>query len=193
MAHVIEPASSGRAKCRGCGERIVKDALRLGERLPNLFGEGEMTLWFHLPCAAYKRPETFLEALRAMTERIGDVEQLEHAARHALAHRRLPRIDGAKRASSGRAHCRHCHDLIEQGTWRICLVYYQEGRFEPSGYVHLQCVPAYFETVDVIEHVRHFSPSLTEVDLAEFAPGSSRRAQGALVSSARAGGHANEG
>jgi Poly(ADP-ribose) polymerase and DNA-Ligase Zn-finger region len=171
MAHVIEPASSGRAKCRGCGERIAKDALRLGERLPNLFGEGEMTLWFHLPCAAYKRPEPFLEALRATTERIGDVAQLEQAARHARAHRRLPRIDGAKRASSGRAHCRHCRELIEQGTWRICLVYYQEGRFEPSGYVHLRCAPAYFETADVIDHVRHFSPSLTEADLAEIRAG----------------------
>ena len=88
MAHVIEPASSGRAKCRGCGERIAKDALRLGERLPNLFGEGEMTLWFHLPCAAYKRPEPFLEALQATTESIGDVAQLEHAPRPSQKPRR---------------------------------------------------------------------------------------------------------
>jgi hypothetical protein len=168
MAHVIEPASSGRAKCRGCGKHIAKGELRLGERLPNLFGEGDMTLWFHLPCGAYKRPGPFLEALQATTEKIGDVARLEHAARHALAHRRLPRVDGAQRATSNRAHCRHCHELIERETWRICLVYYQEGRFEPSGYVHLRCAPEYFETADVIDHVRHFSPALTEADLADI-------------------------
>jgi len=171
MAHVIERATSGRAKCRGCGARIAKAELRLGERLPNLFGEGEMTLWFHLACAAYKRPQPFLEALQATTESIGDVAWLEHAARHASAHRRLPRIDGAERASSGRAHCRHCRELIGQGTWRVGLVYYQEGRFEPSGYVHLRCAPVYFETADVIGHVKHFSPSLTEADLTEIRAG----------------------
>lgn len=171
MAHVIEPASSARAKCRGCGERIAKGTLRLGERLPNPYGEGEMTLWFHLPCAAYRRPEAFLEALQATPGRIVDFVQLEHAARHALTHRRLPRIDGAQRASSGQAHCRHCHKLIERGMWRIRLVYYQEGRFEPSGYVHLRCAPVYFQTADMIDHVRHFSPALTEADLAEIRAG----------------------
>ena len=171
MAHVIEPAVSARAKCRGCGERIAKGALRLGERLPNLFGEGDMTLWFHLPCAAYKRPGPFLEALGTTTEKVGDVAPLEHAARHALAHRRLPRIDGAERTPSSRAHCRHCRELIERGGWRIRLVYYQEGRFEPSGYVHLRCAPDYFQTADVIDHVRQFSPALTEADLAEIRVG----------------------
>ena len=59
---MIEPASSGRAKCRSCDQPIAKGELRFGERQPNAFGEGEMTLWFHLPCAAYSRPEPFLEA-----------------------------------------------------------------------------------------------------------------------------------
>jgi hypothetical protein len=48
VPHVIEPASSGRAKCRGCDRPIAKGELRFGERQPNAFGEGEMTLWFHL-------------------------------------------------------------------------------------------------------------------------------------------------
>lgn len=48
MAHTIEPAASGRARWRGCGERIAKGELRLGARLPNPFVEGELTLWFHL-------------------------------------------------------------------------------------------------------------------------------------------------
>ena len=65
MPHSIEPATSGRAKCRGCGRPIDKGELRLGERLPNPYAEGEMTLWFHPTCAAYKRPEALLEALAA--------------------------------------------------------------------------------------------------------------------------------
>jgi hypothetical protein len=56
MPHVFEVASTGRAKCRGCGEPIQRGDTRFGERLPNPYGEGEMTLWFHPRCAAFKRP-----------------------------------------------------------------------------------------------------------------------------------------
>ena len=64
MPHTIEPATSGRAKCRGCGQAIAKEELRFGERLPNPFADdSEMTLWFHIPCAAYKRPESLQEVL----------------------------------------------------------------------------------------------------------------------------------
>src|SRR5262245_58246039 len=63
MPHVFEPASSGRAKCRGCGNQIEKGTLRFGERIPNPYAEGETTLWFHPVCAAYKRPEAMLETL----------------------------------------------------------------------------------------------------------------------------------
>ena len=54
MPHVFEEASSGRSKCRGCGVPIAKGELRFGERLPNPFGEGEVTHWFHPMCAAWK-------------------------------------------------------------------------------------------------------------------------------------------
>ena len=56
MAHVFEPAASGRAKCRGCGQALPKGEVRFGEKLANPFAEGEMTHWFHPLCAAYKRP-----------------------------------------------------------------------------------------------------------------------------------------
>src|SRR5947207_3050798 len=68
MPHVMEPATSARATCRGCNQKIAKGELRFGERQPNAFGEGEMTLWFHLACAAYKRPEAFLEVARESTD-----------------------------------------------------------------------------------------------------------------------------
>jgi hypothetical protein len=168
MAHVIEPASSGRAKCRGCGERIAAGELRFGERLPNPFAEGEMTQWFHVECAALKRPEPFLETLGERTEALPDRERLESEARSGVIHRRLPRVNGAERAPSGRAQCRSCRATIEKGAWRITLVYYDSGRFEPSGSIHARCAQAYFETTDLLARLRRFSPSLTEQDLQEL-------------------------
>lgn len=172
MPHVIEAAPSGRAKCRGCDGPIAKGELRFGERQPNAFGEGEMTLWFHLRCAAYKRPEPFLEALRHEAIDSGvprtDVDAsdvLESAAEYGIAHRRLPRVNGADRAPTGRARCRSCKELIAKDTWRIALVFFEEYRFQPSGFIHAACAQAYFETTDLIDRVRHFSPGLSTGDL----------------------------
>jgi hypothetical protein len=164
VPHVIEPASSGRAKCRGCNQPTLKDELRFGERQPNAFGDGEMTLWFHPRCAAYLRPEPFLEALATGTNPPAD--GLETAARFGVAHRRVPRIHGAERAATGRARCRHCKELIDKGDWRIALVFFEEYRFNPGGFVHAGCSTAYFETVELIDRLGHFSPALTEDDIA---------------------------
>jgi hypothetical protein len=167
VAHVIEPASSGRAKCRSCDQPIAKGELRLGERQPNAFGDGEMTLWFHLPCAAYSRPEPFLEAQSAAPESAG--EPLAAAARFGIEHRRVPRLHGAERAASGRAHCRSCRELIAKGEWRLPLVFFEDYRFSPGGYVHARCARNYFETTELLDRVRHFSPELREADIAEIA------------------------
>lgn len=168
MAHVIEAAASGRAKCRGCGKGITTGQLRFGERLPNPFAEGEMTQWFHLDCAAYKRPEPFLETLEATGESLDDRARLQSEAKRSAAHHRLPRIDGAERAPSGRAQCRSCRAPIGKGTWRISLVYYEEGRFAPSGSIHARCAPSYFETPDVLGRLKHFSPELSDEELREL-------------------------
>src|SRR5207247_7296439 len=133
------------------------------------FGEGEMTLWFHRLCAAYKRPEAVLEALTEAPPSVPDRAALERAARGSSAHRRLPRIDGAERAPSGQAKCRSCKQPIERGAWRIRLVYFEEGRFLPSGFVHLDCRAAYFEREDVLDQVLHFSRGLSDDDRRELA------------------------
>lgn len=184
MGHVIEAASSGRAKCRSCDRPIAKGELRFGERQPNAFGEGEMTLWFHLPCAAYSRPEPFLEVQSAAPADTGtdagsgaaqgavpeaQLEQLAEAARFGIAHRRVPRLHGAERATSGRAHCRSCRELIAKGEWRLPLVFFEDYRFSPGGYLHAHCARAYFETTAILDRVRHFSPQLRESELAELA------------------------
>lgn len=173
MAHTIEPAASGRAKCRGCGEKIAKGELRLGARLPNPFVEGELTLWFHLRCGAFKRPEPYLDAALETTEAIENKEELEVEAKRSLEHERLPRLNGASRAPTGRARCRSCRNLLDKGAWRIELVYYDEteGRFEPAGFIHPKCAMEYFGTVELIDRLKHFSPELETKDLEEIKVG----------------------
>jgi hypothetical protein len=162
VPNVFEPATSGRAKCRGCSRPIARGELRFGERLPNPFADGEMTTWFHPLCAAYKRPEPLLQALSETQQELADRARLERAARSQLAHRRLPRISGVERAPSGQAKCRSCREPIERGSWRIRLVFYEEGQFAPGGFVHLACAKTYFETGDILEPLLHFSPDLSD-------------------------------
>lgn len=167
MPHTFEPASSGRSKCRGCGRVIERGELRFGERLPNPFADGEMTVWFHPLCAAYKRPDALLQTLHETPE-VPHREVLERAARGSLAQRRLPRIDGAERSPSTQARCRSCRESIARGSWRIRLVFHQDGRFAPGGFIHLDCRKAYFETDDILDHVLHFSPKLTDDERADL-------------------------
>ena len=169
MGHVIEPAASGRAKCRGCGQAIAKGELRLGERLPNPFAdEGDMTLWFHLECAAYKRPEPLLEVLDAAEGPVDRADWLRAEAQRGVEHRRLPRLDGAQRAPSGRAACRCCRETIAKDEWRLRLVYFDQGRFEPSGFIHVGCAAQHLGTADVRARVRRFTPDASQADLAEI-------------------------
>jgi hypothetical protein len=168
MAHVFEPAATGRAKCRGCGRAIAKGEIRFGERIPNPFAEGEATLWFHPLCAAYKRPEAMLEALEQDRAAVPDADALERAARGNSTQRRQQRIDGAERSPTGQAKCRQCHEPIGKGEWRLRLVFYEEGRFSPSGFVHLRCREPYFETKDVLAPALHFNPDLTDEDRADL-------------------------
>jgi hypothetical protein len=127
-----------------------------------------MTLWFHPLCAAYKRPQPLLELLEQTTESVADQESLKRAALRSTTHPRIPRIDGAEKSRSGQAKCRHCHETILRESWRIRIVFYEEGRFAPGGYVHLGCRTAYFETEEVLEPILHFSPALSETERAEL-------------------------
>ena len=168
MANTFEPAATGRSKCRGCGIALAKGELRFGERVPNAFGEGEATQWFHPLCAAYKRPEAMIAGLETAPPDLPDRATLERVANASLAHTRLQRIDGAERSPTSQAKCRHCKEPIEKGTWRIRLVFYEEGMFAPGGYIHIACRGPYFESADLVGPVLHFSPSLSETDRKEL-------------------------
>jgi len=172
MPHLIQPAPTGRAKCRGCGGKITQGELRFGEMVPNPFADGDTTHWFHLECAAYKRPEPVLATVEAFTEPLPNAEALKAAAKLGLEHHRLPRLNGAERSASGRAECRSCRTPIAKGAWRIPLVFYEEGQFSPAGFVHVPCAGAYFETKDetqdLLARIQRFAPSLTPDDLREL-------------------------
>ena len=130
-----------------------------------------MTHWFHLKCAALKRPDPFLETTSDAGHGVesGELDELRKAAKGGLEHRRVPRIDAAKRSPSGRARCRHCREMIEKAAWRISLVFYEEGMFNPAGFIHLACGGKYFETTDILDRISHFSPDLSTDDLQEIA------------------------
>ncbi|HEX4826265.1 MAG TPA: hypothetical protein VFV19_18340 [Candidatus Polarisedimenticolaceae bacterium] len=168
MPHLFEHAATGRAKCRGCARPIDRGVLRFGERVANPYAEGETTLWYHPLCAAYRRPEALLEALPAAPPDLSDAEALESAAKQTATHRRLPRVNGADRAPTGQAKCRHCHLAIEKTSWRIRLVHYEDGRFAASGFLHLGCQHAYFEGADIVPALLHFSPELSDGDREEL-------------------------
>jgi hypothetical protein len=158
MEHVFEIAPTGRARCRGCGKSIAKGDLRFGERIDNPYGEGETSLWFHPRCGAYRRPEPFLSALESTTEDVPDSAELESAARAGVEHRRLPRLAAAERSPTGRARCRSCRELIAKDDWRLALVFYQESRFEPSGFLHARCATGYLGTAEILDRLEHFGP-----------------------------------
>lgn len=164
----IQAAPTGRAKCRGCGKAIAKGELRFGETGPNSFGEGEATNWFHLGCASLMRPEKLLPVLEASADDVPERAWLLDAARFGEQHRRLPRLVRAERASSGRAHCRSCRELIDKGDWRFALQMFEEGRANPIGTIHVSCAEAYFGTADVLARARRLTPDLTDADVAEL-------------------------
>ena len=168
MPHVIERATTGRAKCRGCGATIAKDTLRVGESVPNLYADtegAESRHWHHPVCAAYRRPEAFLQAVEGADVVLPDRDALIAVAAEGVAHHRLPRLDRAERAPSGRAACRACRAAIPKDAWRIALLFWQDGRFAPAGFVHATCATTYVDTANILDRVRHFTPDLTSTDL----------------------------
>jgi hypothetical protein len=87
------------------------------------------------------------------------------AKRQRSCHRRLPRIDTVEQAPTGRARCRSCRELIDKDSWRIGLVFFEDYRFQPSGFIHAGCAREYFDTTGVLDRIRHFNPGLEPAEL----------------------------
>jgi hypothetical protein len=171
MPHHVERAASGRAKCRVCGAAIAKGQWRVGEVVPNLYADAEgaeVVHWYHPWCAAYHRPEATLQALAATVDGPDDAPALVAAAQLGVDHQRVARLHAAGRAASGRAACRHCRTPIVKDAWRIALLFWQDGRFAPAGFIHVACVAPYVGTTAVIDRLRYATPDLTDADVAEL-------------------------
>lgn len=165
----VEPAASGRAKCRGCGRPIAKGELRFGEAAENPYGDGEATLWFHLGCGACMRPEKVGPLLDAAPLSGDESSRLRALTAAGLSHPRLVRIARAERASSGRAHCRHCRQTIEKDALRIALQLLENSRMVPIGTIHAGCSDGYFGTREtVIDRVLMTTPSIETAVLEEL-------------------------
>jgi hypothetical protein len=168
MPHVIEEAPSGRAKCRACQNKIAKGELRFGEKVPNPFGEGEASHYYHLICAADRRPNEFKETLDSCELELDNREALTAASQRGIDHRRLQRAARAERASSGRARCRHCREVIPKGELRIALEYIEDGMLSAGGFIHVGCSQDYFGTTALLSRMVRTSSKLDQNDFEEL-------------------------
>jgi hypothetical protein len=178
MTDVIEQASSARAKCRACGNTIAKGELRFGERLPNPFGEGEMTHWFHLACGAERHAEKVATAMAAYEGEIPDRDRIARIAAEGIKNPKLALVRRAEHSPSGRARCQECHEKIEKGELRVAFE--REGETPPmaaQSYLHVRCAPAHLGGEGLFEKLRRLSEGLSDEDFGEIARTLEQRAE----------------
>lgn len=173
MAHVIEAAKSGRAKCRKCREKIEKDTLRFGHEVPNDFDASEATYqWYHLACAAEKLPLFLAEAMQDFAEEIPDRDALETLIQKNRKKQKPSTYPYAELAPSGRSTCQVCGEKIAKGEPRVAVEREIEaGGFPRSGagYLHPQCCQQYEELPDeLVPQLRANSISLDPQELDEI-------------------------
>jgi len=102
-----------------------------------------------------------LQALAETPVDVPDRESLERAARASLAHRRLPRIDGAERSPGAQAKCRSCREPSRAGAGASGSSSTKRGASLREGSCTSTAARPYFETDDVLDRVLHFSRDLS--------------------------------
>lgn len=171
MAHTIEVAKSGRATCRGCRQKIEKDALRFGEETPNMFSEeGGMTYrWWHLECAAKgKLANEVRDTLKSYAGPVPNREKIDALVQEHL-HADYPY---AERAANGRAKCRVCDESIPKGELRVAFERVVETAMGPQrgpGYMHSTCTLGYEDAAKIgkdplLKVLREHSTKLSDAD-----------------------------
>ncbi|XP_045476571.1 DNA ligase 3 [Harmonia axyridis] len=68
----VEIAKQGRATCKKCKQKCLKDEIRIAKLVHNPFGDGKMKSWHHLECMF----ETFLKQ-RPTTKRIESIDDID--------------------------------------------------------------------------------------------------------------------
>ena len=172
MAHLVEVAKSGRATCRGCGEKVEKGALRFGEEVPNVFAEegGTAHRYWHLACAAKKMANELREALPSFAGEVPEREALD-ALVTEHAH---PDYPYAERAPNGRARCRVCHEGIKKEQLRGVFERVFDagmGMTRSAGYLHAACTMRYGDAEklgkEALNAALRAHSKLSEADLEE--------------------------
>ena len=167
MPDRIEVAATGRARCRACRRSIGKGEERFAEAAPNPVAEGETQHYYHVGCAAERRPKAFATLLATLSPARPDLEPWGAAAALALAHPRLERLGALERAKSARATCRSCREPIEKDSWRVAIGPIEEGRMAAWGFLHLRCVANYAGVKPSPERLLRYS-ELTEEERREL-------------------------
>lgn len=176
MAHIVETAKSGRARCRTCGEGIQKGDVRFGEEVPNAFSESGGTThhWHHLRCAAKKKPSQLREALASYSGDVPDRAEIDRLIAENEPKQRPTTFPYAERAPSARSHCGECHTVIAKGALRVALPREQEGPalMMPATprYYHVACSRAVLAggLAKALTDIRANSRGLGPEDVAEL-------------------------
>ncbi len=171
LVDLIEPAATGRSKCRSCQQKIDKGALRFGERVPNPFGdgEGETTYWFHLICAADERPEKLAALLAGHAAELPERALIEQTIAWSLASPKLSQAKWAERAPTGRARCQECREPIEKDALRVAEQREAEVMvMATTSYVHAGCAKRRYGAAGLVEKLRRTSKKLAAVELEEL-------------------------
>jgi hypothetical protein len=139
----IEPAKTGRSKCRKCRDKIEKDSLRMGIISYQFDSDGSWS-WYHLNCGAGLNPEGFDAAVEEFDGEIEGIEEMRAEARKAARKNLMPRVEAAP---SGRAACVACSEKIApKGTLRVVMAREEEEGVPPrAAYVHVGCAAKHVE------------------------------------------------
>ena len=170
MAHTIEVAKSGRAGCRACKTPIPKGELRFGEEVPNAFSaSGEMSYqWYHLPCAALKKPSQLREALTAFTGEVPNRAEIEKTLEESAKKQKPSTFPYAERASTGRSRCQGCQQPIEKGALRVAVereVETASFSTKGAGYLHPKCARAQLPDPELLAKIKANTTALAPADL----------------------------
>ncbi|MDP6442832.1 MAG: PARP-type zinc finger-containing protein [Pirellulaceae bacterium] len=170
MPHLIEPAKSGRAKCRKCREKIERDSLRFGHEVLNAFDDGGMShQWYHLKCAAEKLPLDLASTLQTFDGDVPDREELDQVIAANRKKQKPTKTPYAEYAPSGRSSCQVCGEKIDKGELRIAVEReIDAGGFSRAGagYLHPGCRGDYDDLPDdLVEQMRANSTTLEDSEL----------------------------
>jgi hypothetical protein len=168
MPDRIEVAATGRARCRACRRAIAKGDERFAEAAPNPVAEGETQHYYHVSCAAERRPKPFVALVSTLDPPRTELASWLAAAQLATAHHRLERLGVLERSKSARANCRFCRELIEKDAWRVAVQPIEDGRLGAWGFLHLRCVAAYAGVKPSAERLLRYS-ELTPEEAGEIA------------------------